>query len=63
MLCIGIFTLFNQDNIRVENRDANGYPKPENPMDFTRYEGEYEMISLPAGTLVCKNIYPLSKQI
>jgi hypothetical protein len=47
--------------LRIEKPD--GYSKPENPTDFTRYEGECEMISLPAGTLVCKNIYLLDKQV
>jgi hypothetical protein len=42
-------------------RDGNGYQKLEYPMGFTRYEGGYEMISLPMGMLMGKNLYPLGR--
>jgi hypothetical protein len=42
----------------IKIRDGNGYPKPEYPSGFTRYEGGYGMISLPAGMLMGKNLYP-----
>jgi hypothetical protein len=45
------------------SRDGNGYPKPEYPTGFTRYEGGYEMISLPAGMLMGKNLYPLGRRV
>jgi hypothetical protein len=32
-------------------------------MGFTRYEGGYEMISLPMGTLMGKNLYPLGRRV
>lgn len=32
-------------------------------MGFTRYESEYVMISIPAGMLVCKDLYPLDKGV
>jgi hypothetical protein len=44
-------------------RDGNGYPKPEYPMGFTRYEGGCGMISLPAGMLMGKNFYPLGRRV
>jgi hypothetical protein len=44
-------------------RDGNGYPKPEYPTGFTRYEGGYGMISLPAGMLMGKNLYPLGRRV
>jgi hypothetical protein len=44
-----------------ETRDGNGYPKPEYPTGFTRYEGGYGMISLPAGMLIGKKLYPWVK--
>jgi hypothetical protein len=44
-------------------RDGNGYPKPENPTGFTRYKGEYGMVSLPAGMLTGKNLYPLGRRV
>ena len=44
-------------------RDGNGYPKPEYPTGFTRYEGGYGMISLPAGMLMGKNLYPLGRWV
>jgi hypothetical protein len=44
-------------------RDGNGYPKPEYPMGFTRYEGGYGMISLPVGMLMGKNLYPLGRRV
>jgi hypothetical protein len=44
-------------------RDGNGYPKPEYPTGFTRYEGGYGMISLPAGMLIGKNLYPLGRRV
>jgi hypothetical protein len=45
------------------SRDGNGYPKPEYPMCFTRYEGGYVMIYLPAGMLMGKNLYPLGRRV
>jgi hypothetical protein len=45
------------------HRDDNGYPKPEYPTGFTRYEGGYEMISLPAVMLMGKNLYPLGRRV
>jgi hypothetical protein len=36
---------------RSGSRDGNGYPKPEYPTGFTRYEGGYGMISLPLGNV------------
>lgn len=36
---------------------------PENPTDFTRYVDRYEMVSLSAGMLVGKNLYPLSRRV
>jgi hypothetical protein len=44
-------------------RDGNGYLKPKNPTGFIRYEGGYEMIFLPMGMLVSKNLYPLGKRV
>jgi hypothetical protein len=44
-------------------RDGNGYPKLEYPTGFTRYEGGYRMISLPADTLIGKNLYLLGRQV
>jgi hypothetical protein len=44
-------------------RDGNGYSKPEYPTGFTRYEGGYGMISLPAGMLMGKNLYPLGRRV
>jgi hypothetical protein len=44
-------------------RDGNGYPKPEYPTGFTRYKGGYGMISLPAGMLMGKNLYPLGRRV
>jgi hypothetical protein len=44
-------------------RDGNGYPKPEYPTGFTRYEGGYGMISLPAGMLMGKKLYPLGRRV
>jgi hypothetical protein len=32
-------------------------------MGFTRYEGGYGMISLPAGMLMGKNLYPLGRWV
>jgi hypothetical protein len=48
---------------RIKSRDGNGYPKPEYPTGFTRYEGGYGMISLPASMLTGKNLYPLGRRI
>jgi hypothetical protein len=40
------------------------YPsRPENPTCFTRYEGGYVMIFLPARMLVGKNLYLLGKRV
>jgi hypothetical protein len=47
----------------LASRDGNGYPKPEYPTGFTRYEGGYVMISLPAGMLMDKNLYPLGRRV
>ena len=47
----------------LRSRDGNGYPKPEYPTGFTRYEGGYGMISLPAGMLMGKNLYPLGRRV
>jgi hypothetical protein len=47
----------------LKTRDGNGYPKPEYPTGFTRYKGGYRMISLPAGMLMGKNLYPLGRRI
>jgi hypothetical protein len=47
----------------AEARDGNGYPKPEYPTGFTRYEGGYGMISLPVGMLMGKNLYPLDRRV
>ena len=44
-------------------RDGNRYPKPEYPTCFTRYEGGYGMISLLAGMLMGKNLYPLGRRV
>jgi hypothetical protein len=44
-------------------RDGNGYPKPEYPTGFTRYKGRYGMISLPAGMLMGKTLYPLGRRV
>jgi hypothetical protein len=44
-------------------RDGNGYPKPEYPTGFIRYEGGYGMIYLPAGMLMGKNLYPLGRRV
>jgi hypothetical protein len=44
-------------------RDGNGYPKPEYPTGFTRYEGGYGMISLTAGMLMGKKLYTLSRRV
>jgi hypothetical protein len=44
-------------------RDGNGYPKPEYPTGFTRHEGGYAMISLAAGMLMGKNLYPLGRRV
>jgi hypothetical protein len=46
-----------------QTRDGNEYPKPEYQTGFTRYEGENEMISLPADMLMGKNFYPVDRQI
>jgi hypothetical protein len=35
---------------------------PDHPTSFIRYENEYEMISLPAGMLMGKNLYPLGNR-
>jgi hypothetical protein len=43
--------------------DVNGYPKPDYPTGFTRYESGYRMIYLPAGMLMGKNIYPLGRRV
>jgi hypothetical protein len=48
---------------RVLYSDGNGYPKLEHLTNFTQYEGEYEMISLPAGTLMDKNLYLLGRWV
>jgi hypothetical protein len=32
-------------------------------MGFTRYEGGYWTISLPAGMLMGKNLYPLGRRV
>jgi hypothetical protein len=45
------------------SRDGNGYPKPEYPTGFTQYEVGYGMISLPAGMLMDKNLYPLGRRV
>jgi hypothetical protein len=45
------------------SRDGNGYPKPEYPTGFTRYEGGYGMIPLPAGMLRGKILYPLGRRV
>jgi hypothetical protein len=50
-------------NLHVLPRDGNGYPKPEYSTGLTRYEGGYEMISLPAGMLMGKNLYPLGRRV
>jgi hypothetical protein len=50
-------------NMRGRTRDGNGYPKPEYSTGFTRYEGGYIMISLPAGMLMGKNLYPLGRRV
>jgi hypothetical protein len=47
----------------VATRDGNGYPKPEYSTGFTRYERGYGMISLPAGMLMGKNLYPLGRRV
>jgi hypothetical protein len=44
-------------------RDDNGYPKFKYPMGFTRYEGGYGIISLSAGMLMGKNLYPLGRRV
>jgi hypothetical protein len=49
--------------VYLSARDGNGYPKPEYPTGFTRYEGGYGMISLPAGMLMGKNLYPLGRRV
>jgi hypothetical protein len=43
--------------------EDDGYLKPEYLMGFTRYEGGYCMISLPAGMLMGKNLYPSDRRI
>jgi hypothetical protein len=47
----------------ILGRDGNRYPKLEYPMGFTRYEGRYKMISLPADMLMGKSIYPLGRRV
>jgi hypothetical protein len=47
----------------ARSRDGNGYPKPEYPTGFTRYEGGYGMISLPVVMLMGKNLYPLGRRV
>jgi hypothetical protein len=47
----------------ILGRDSNRYLKPEYPTGFTRDEGWYEMISLPAGMLMGKNLYPTGTSI
>jgi hypothetical protein len=47
----------------VTARDGNGYPKPDYPTGFTRYEGGYGIISLPAGMLMGKILYPLGRRV
>jgi hypothetical protein len=44
-------------------RDDNGYPKPDYPTGFTRYEGGYVMISLLVGMLMGKNPYLLGRRV
>jgi hypothetical protein len=44
-------------------RDGNGYPKPEYPTSFTRYKGEYGMISLPVGMLMGENLYLSGRRV
>jgi hypothetical protein len=44
-------------------RDGNGYPEPDYPTGFTRYEDGYEMIYLPAGMLMGNNLYPLGRWV
>jgi hypothetical protein len=44
-------------------RDGNEYPKPDYLTGFTRYEGGYGMISLPAGMLMGKILYPLGRRV
>lgn len=49
--------------MRLRDRDGNGYPKLEYPMGFTRYEGGYGMISIPASMLMENNFYPLGRRV
>jgi hypothetical protein len=60
-----LFVLLRVDEPTTDDpgRDGNGYPKPEYPTGFTRYEGGYGMISLPAGMLMGKNLYPLGRRV
>jgi hypothetical protein len=51
------------DHPKERDRDDNGYPKPDYPTGFTRYEGGYGMISLPAGMLMGKILYPLGRRV
>jgi hypothetical protein len=44
-------------------RDGNGYSKPDYPTGFNRYEGGYGTISLPAGMLMGKILYPLGRRV
>jgi hypothetical protein len=44
-------------------KDGNGYPKPDYPIGFTRYEDGYMMISLPVGILMSKNLYLLGRRV
>jgi len=47
----------------VLGRDGNGYPIPEYPTGFTRYNRGYGMISLPVGTLMGKILYPTGRRV
>jgi hypothetical protein len=47
----------------IRSRDGNGYPKLDYPTSFTLYEGRYGIISLLAGMLMGKNLYPLGRRV
>jgi hypothetical protein len=60
---LGVLILAWLLNFVAPTIDGNGYPKSKYPTGFIRYEGGYEMISLPTGMLISKNFYLLGRRV
>jgi hypothetical protein len=60
-LCVHPFEVWPSSSSQLEM--AMGTQKIEYPTGFTRYKDEYEIIYLPVGMLMGKNLYPLGRQV